>query len=378
MTRKPIHLPAGVMFVALALGVCFAAAPDRLRAADRPGTEPASEQTPEWPAVADAVFALRNAGLAAPFTAFDARGGDLLVLPCQSRGRAFLGRFFDLVCDGGSFIAEDAGTWIGKQVAESGEFTVELTVTPAASQPPAPGVVLAYGSDEQADFTLLQDKTGLAMRLGQTAPTHLFAVEAGKTAHVLIACGKKRWAAYLDGRAVRSGPMPTDAAAWEAGELVLGANVSGADPWRGRIEAVALFPRALTAAEAAKQHAAARALRAGRKPARAVRFRGTLVRQAETAALEAIRPYTRSMTAAEYKVDEVLEGEWDEPTITVLHWMIMEGKRLPMADREMGARVELEVESLDDHPQLETARRDEMIDGEIALDMFYRESESRP
>lgn len=41
----------------------------------------------------------------------------------------------------------------------------------------------------------------------------------------------------------------------------------------------------------------------------------------------------------------------------------------------MGARVELEVESLDDHPQLETARRDEMIDGEIALDVFYLESE---
>ncbi len=132
----------------------------------------------------------------------------------------------------------------------------------------------------------------------------------------------------------------------------MGATWSGADPWRGRMEGIAVFPRALTAGEAAGEAAAIKALQAGRKPATTVRFQGTLVRQAKTSALEDIRPYTRSLTAAEYKVEQVLAGEWNQPTITVLHWMIMDGKRLPIADRKLGTAVELSVEPLDGQPPI--------------------------
>jgi len=328
-----------------------------------------------WPKAAGAVFALRNAHFATPRVTLDAKGRDLMAFECATRGRALFGRFYDLVCDGGSFCARDAGTWVGLQVAKSGTFTIELTLTSAETTPKTPGVVFAYGDDKGEDVALFQDKTGLFLRLGTSQPVELFTQEAGKSVHVLIACDKDKWTAYRDGQPVKSGMLAAGAPVWGTRQLVMGAAWSGADPWRGRMEAIAVFPRVLTAAEATCEAAASRALQAVRKPATTVCFKGTLARQAKTASLKDIAPYTRSMTVAEYKVEKVLAGEWKQPTISVMHWMIMDSKRLPIADRKPGTAVELKVERLEDHPQLESCRRDE-IEGDVATDLFYCESET--
>jgi hypothetical protein len=334
----------------------------------------AAAQAPEWPKVPGAGFALRNGRTTTPVVAFDAKGRELMAFNCAPRGRGVLGRFHELVCDGGSFHARDAGTWLGQQVAKSGAFTLEVTLTPAAAPLETCGVVLAYGDDAGEDAALLQDKGGLSLRLGRAQPIRLFAPAAGKPVHVLITCDKKRWVAYRDGQPAGSGPLAAGAPAWGTRQLVMGSAWSGSEPWRGRMECIAVFARALTAEEATEEAAASRVLQAGRKPATTVRFRGTLVRQAKTSALEEIRPYTRSLSAAEYKVGEVLAGEWKEPTITVLHWMIMDSKRLPIAERKTGTAVELSVQRLDQHPQLEECRRDE-LEGDIDADLFYCESD---
>ncbi len=337
-----------------------------------------AEQAEEWPKVPGAVFALRNGNATTPVVAFDTKGRDLMAFNLAMRGRALLGRFSELVCHGGSFHAADAGTWAGLQLAKSGGFTLEVTLTAAEAQPKAKGVVVAFGDDQGEDFALLHDKGGLSLRLGKAEPIALFAPAAGKPVHVLIACAKQKWSAYRDGMPVGSGPLAAGLPVWGNRQIVMGAAWSGAEPWRGRMEAVALFPRALTPDEAAGQAAAIHAVQAGRKPAATVRFKGTLVRQAKTSGLEEIRPYTRSLSAAEYKVGQVLAGEWKQPTLTVLHWMIMDGKRLPIADRESGTAVELSVEPLAEHPQLESCRRDELADADLDAELFYCESETGP
>ena len=369
---KPTMTPSlkwkniGATLPALAAGLWLGVTPPHAAAA----------QAPAWPKVPGAAFALRNGSPTTPVVAFDDKGRELLAFNCAPRGRGLLGRFNDLVCDGGSFHAQQAGPWIGLQVAKSGAFTLEVTLTPAQAPLKTPGVVLAYGDDAAEDAALLQDKGGLSLRLGGTQLIKLLEPEAGKPVHVLIACDKEKWVAYRDGRTVQSGPLAASAPAWGARQLVMGAAWSGADPWRGRMEELAVFPRALTAEEAAGEAAASKALQAGRKPATTVRFRGTVLRQAKTSDLVAIRPYTRSMTAAEYKVEQVLEGEWKQPTITVLHWMIMDSKRLPIADRKLDTAVELSVERLDQQPQLVECRSDE-LEGDIDADLFYCESEAR-
>ena len=354
---------------ALTAGLC-------LGAALKPAL--ATAQTPEWPKAPGAVFALRNGSNITPVLAFDTKGRDLMAFNLATRGRSLLGRFNELVCDGGSFHAQDAGTWAGQQVAKSGAFTLEAMISPAATAPQAPGVVLAFGDDKGEDAALLQDKTGLSLRLGAAKPIELFASDAGKPVHVLVTCGKDKWTAYRDGKSAGSGTLTASPPAWGARQILLGAAWSGADAWRGRMEAVAIFPRVLTAEEAAQQAAASKALQDGRKPAATVRFKGTLVRQAKTSSLEEIRPYTRSLSVAEYKVDKVLAGEWKQPNIIVLHWMIMDAKRLPIADRKPGAEVELSVEPLDQNPQLESSRRDEISDVDLDAVLFYCEAEGSP
>lgn len=332
---------------------------------------------PAWPKAAGAVFAFRSADVAAPLIAFDAKGRDLMAFNCMARGRGLFGRFYELVCDGGSFHAKDAGTWVGQQVAKSGAFSFEVMLTPAEAQPKTLGVVFAYGDDKIEDVALLQDKNGLSLRVAGNQAVGLFAPEVGKPVHVLITCEKDKWAAYRDGKLVRSGVLAKSAPAWGTREITMGATWSGADLWRGRLEEIAIFPRALTAEEAAAEAVAVRALQAGRKPATTIRFRGTLLRQARTSQLAEILPYTRSMTAAEYKVEKVLAGKWKQPTIMVLHWMIMDAKRLPIADRKPGVEVELSVEPLGEHPELESCRRDD-LEGDVDADVFYCESETEP
>lgn len=337
-----------------------------------------------WPAVPGAVFAVPSADITKPVVAFDGKGRPLLAFEAAPRARGLIGRCHEFVCDGGSFHAREAGGWVGRRVAEADAFSIEATLVPAVAPPvvtarleaaAATGTVLAFADDTAEDVALVQGAAGLGMRVAGGPAIDLFAVEAGRPVHVVVCGGDGRWTAYRDGGAVASGRLPANATRWGERQLVLGASWKGDGPWRGRLEGVAIFPRVLTAAEVAAEARAAAALRADRKPARQVRFRGTLVRQAETADVAEIRPYTRSLSAAAYRVDEVVAGDWAEPTITVFHWMVMDGRRLPLADRQAGAEVDLIVEPLAEHPQLESSRRDELTDGDLAADVFYCESE---
>lgn len=337
-----------------------------------------NKSTTEWPAVPGAVFAQRDANNVSPVVAFDSKGRSLMAFNSEMRGRALPGRFYELICQDGSFHAMDAGTWVGAQVAQSGEFTIEVNITPDIAEPESPGVIFAFGNDDGDDFSLRQEKAGLSLTLGKTKPIALFAPGSGKPVHVLIACGKEKWTAYRDGKPVGSGEMPADLPKWSARELTMGASWSRKDPWLGRMEAIALFPRALTAEEASTQAAASTARHAERKPATTLRFKGTLVNQANTSTLEEIQPYTRSLSFAQYKVDEVLEGTWDQPTIVVAHWMILDAVRLPIADRSLGTKVEYNVQLMEDHPQLESSRRDEIENLDLDVVLFYCESEAAP
>lgn len=334
---------------------------------------PAARAAAPWPAVDGAVFALRDGDLTKPVIAFDAKGRRLLAFDCAPTGWALVGRFHDFVCDGGWFHARQAGDWVGSRVRAANAFSLELSLTPARAVTEGSRVVAAFADEDGEDAAVLQRDDGIVLRVrgGQLAP--LFPVETGKTVHVVVTAAGDRWRAYRNGDPVADGPLPADAAAWEAREVVFGAGWGGVEAWHGRLETIALFPRALTAEEVEVESAAATGLRTDRPAASPIRFRGTLVRQAETTDVEAMRPYTRSLTAAEYTVDEVLDGAFHEPTITVLHWMVLDGQRLPIADRRPGTKVVLVVEPLAQHPQLESCRRDELIGGDLTADVFYCE-----
>jgi len=203
----------------------------------------------------------------------------------------------------------------------------------------------------------------------------LFARDTDAPFHLVLTVGNGSWQAYVDGKAAGNGKVKGNAADWSAGKVALGALPSGQGIWRGRIQGVAVYARELSPQDAARQAAAMKAELDARKPINFLKFSGTLVRQAQTSELKSILPYTRSLTMAEYKVDKVLGGEWKRPTILVLHWGILDSMRLPIADRKPGEKVELSVEPLEQHPELEPNRRDELTGLNLDIALFYCESE---
>jgi hypothetical protein len=121
---------------------------------------------------------------------------------------------------------------------------------------------------------LEQDDVRWCLRHGKIKePLTLFSRDTNAPFHLLVTAGDGAWRAYVDGKLAGEGKLVGSAADWGAGRLVLGASTSGANPWRGRVEGVAVYPRILGADEAAAQAAAMKARRTKRQPAKVVRFR---------------------------------------------------------------------------------------------------------
>jgi hypothetical protein len=173
----------------------------------------------------------------------------------------------------------------------------------------------------------------------------------------------------------KAGSVNGEAPVWRAKQWLIGANHVGKEIWRGRAEGIAIFSKALTAIEIQTETKTYSSWISTRKRSGSVRFRGTLIKQAKTSSLDQMGEYTRSLTAAEYKIDEIISGDWKEPTIFVLHWAVIDRKHLPITTRKLGTKVILTVARCCDNPQLDSCRRDDDLDGILDAEPFYCELE---
>ncbi|MGB2998873.1 MAG: LamG-like jellyroll fold domain-containing protein [Phycisphaerae bacterium] len=339
---------------------------------------PASATAVRWAPAEGAVFAIRNAHVSSKALAYEANGRELLVLNVRERGRALHGRHFEWLCDDGSFLATQGGEWLSAQVRKAGAVSIEATLEPRSLGGGKRAVAWSFGTDKETVAAIAQLEKRWVLQLKGGEEIGLFARDTEAPFHLVLTIGNGFWQAYVDGKAAANGKVKGNASDWSAGKVALGALPSAEGTWRGRIHGVAVYARVLTPHDAAKQAEAMKAELDARQPIKPLKFNGTLVRQARTSELKDILPYTRSLTMAEYQVDNVLAGEWKHPTILVLHWAILNSVRLPLAERKPGGKVELTVEPLEGHPQLEPHRRDELPDANPGAAVFYCESEPTP
>lgn len=342
---------------------------------DAPAAAPPPLSSARWAPAEGAAFAIRNANIGSKAIAYDANGRELLALDLRQRGRALHGRHFEWLCDGGSFLAAQGGEWLGAQVRKAGAFSIEATLDPRSLGGAGPAVAWSFGTDKETLAAIAQLGKRWVMQFKGGEEIGLFARDTDAPFHLVLSVGNGSWQAYVDGKAAGNGTVKGNPADWGAGKVALGALPSGQETWRGRIQGVAVYARVLTPQDVAKQAAAMKAELDVCQPIKPLKFNGTLVRQAQTSELKDILPYTRSLTMAEYRVDKVLDGEWKQPTILVLHWAILDSVRLPLAERRPGEKVELSVEPLEGHPQLEPHRRDELPDADLDASVFYCESD---
>ena len=91
---------------------------------------------------------------------------------------------------------------------------------------------------------------------------------------------------------------------------------------------------------------------------------------------DTILPYTEALVFHAYEVQAVLEGDLAVDNIVVAHWGIRSGKKVA-TDYVVGDKVRLQLESLENRPELDSERQLMEID-DVTLDAFIVVEEDGP
>ncbi len=341
------------------------------------GPEREPDETPEarWPAVRDRlVFLWRNREADNRVETPD--GGHRERDP-RPAGRARYGRHLEMDLRRGYFVEPEAGRDLAESARETGAFTFEAWLTPAG-KPDRAATIWALGGEDMIGAALRVEEGKLGLRWrgeGRTGEPEFLALagweEGDAPRHLAVVLGGGRTTAYLDGTAAGESPLPPPhPSLWESEAIYFGGTGEAETNWPGLMEGVALHGRALAPEEVARQAADYRAEVEGRDAGRTVTVLAELTEASLVPSPEDIAPYERGLVLNEYRVLEVLEGELEEEEILAAHWVIMDGRTLKTARREIGGRYRLRLELYDNRPELEGERLS-MDTENILLDTYY-------
>jgi VanZ family protein len=170
---------------------------------------------------------------------------------------------------GGIAYGDEALHW--NSAGEAGEVSVELWVVPADEPDERLGQIFSLFDGAAVEPLLVaQWKSGLVIRnrvsdaIGRSRYRELGALGLlfrGQLHYIALTSGSAGTAVFLDGRetAHRSNIPVIDAGEEFRGRLVLGNSPTGTAPWKGDLQGVAVYQRALGADEIARHHTAVRA-----------------------------------------------------------------------------------------------------------------------
>jgi hypothetical protein len=187
----------------------------------------------------------------------------------------------------------------------------------------------------------------------------LYKLRAGQTLRVLVTYTPGRLCCYVNGRGVlTTHKIQGDFSNWEPQHFLFGNEWNAQRDWAGRLEGVAIYSRAVGADEAAHKYNLYAGRLKTRQPAKRLVVEGTLRKVTKTPAVKDLQEYARALVVYSYEIRKVLSGNINEKEIQVAHWAILDRKKLPsIGKRKIGGAYRLELESFDDHPQLESERR---------------------
>ena len=108
-----------------------------------------------------------------------------------------------------------------------------------------------------------------------------------------------------------------------------------------------------------------------RRRAERVNVQAELLETTQIPPVAVLAEYRRALVVYSYKVRKTLKGNVDSEKILVAHWAYLDRKLLPSIEqKKIGEVYEMELESFDDNPQLESERQFNDSD-EFDLSMYY-------
>ena len=138
-------------------------------------------------------------------------------------------------------------------------------------------------------------------------------------------------------------------------------------PGRGRMSHLALYDRALSAAEAEAHYRWITTYFEQQPTAPVLEARGRLIGLSSIPTPADIAPYRRALVFNEY---EILDGELHGERLLAAHWTILDGRILPSAERIVGEEYPLRLVLFDQRPELE-GERVAMDNEDFLLEWYY-------
>lgn len=293
----------------------------------------------------------------------------------------------------GSLLAQEAGANLVTGCKKSGALSIEVTLHVAqANLRGGPACILALAPDkdpklEAADFVLAQQGQKLVFGLktaGDKAAktkrpprwiTLADKLPTDKPVHVLVSYVPGKLTATLDGKPVAIPAAAQLAGAldnWTPGELILGGDGTGKGGWPGTLEGLAVYTRALSAAEAAANRAEYAKLLAARKPVPKLTVQALLLARADIPRPKDLGTYRSALVFYEYQLEKSLSGPAAPKRFRVAHWAILDRKLLGLDKREAGKSFKLVLEPFDANPQLRTIpRRDAPLLEDFDIPLYF-------
>ncbi|HVW00739.1 MAG TPA: LamG-like jellyroll fold domain-containing protein, partial [Planctomycetaceae bacterium] len=321
---------------------------------------PPAQTNDRWPGTADGlVFVWDNAA------------ADNLVpgeppRPCrvEARGHAKFERFFDMDCTEGSFVS-DSGPAVSAGCRASDELTLEAAITPGRV-PQSGARIIALATNVNArNFLLSQDRDTLVLELhtrneksAHRTVFRLGKLTAGHQHHVVVTVANGKVQCFVDGKEESiETTYPGDFRAWSDASLVFGEDVTGKSNWNGRLEAIAMYDRALSANAAARQFELFASRLVTRKPIESLRLRLKCLETSPIPDPRSIVPYRRALVLNRFQVEKVLQGKFEGSEVVVGQWGILDKEVVPAAQLRVGQTLDLTVEPFDLHPELKSERQ---------------------
>ncbi len=323
--------------------------------------------TSRWPADRRGLIFLWQAGDRRNLVQDPVQGGEHATL-LEPVGPAWLDRHFAMVTRGGAFIA-DLGTMdrLYHGARQSNELSLEMTVEAATIEAATNGTagdgdVFAFGDGNKLNASLSQESGRWIVRWRTSSssrsappPLDLGAVVPGQAQHLVVTYTPGHLRGWLDGqKTVESSELMGGFFPWKRRTLSFGRQWPERNPWHGRIWGVAAWQRELSEEEVAENLRRSRLPPIGVDVLPPLRLRGTLLAKASLPTLEDISPYREALAVFEYRVDEVLQGDFNRSNVRVVHRVWLDGEKTAISRLPVGQSVSLDLQPFLDQPQLES------------------------
>lgn len=268
----------------------------------------------------------------------------------EARDGARYGPWSDMRVDGGYFQADrDSSKAVARQFSgRDHEFTLELLVTPFSDD--QDGVVMG---NEQ--FQLKQRNNEWVFVANQPQATKLWIgnAVAGQPNHLVVSFDGVDYHVMHNGKPVTQGKKDLTDVEMLAGRRGL----NFGNNWNGAIEAVSIAPGHLDESRLEASWEYLQEKLKTRPEIPRIRLRGKLTQMTADRPVEALDTYRRSLLGYLYEVEEVLEGSYDEDTVLVMHWTILDRKPRQAFPRKLDDTYELILEPYSAHPELVSERQ---------------------